>query len=95
MTLLTESYIFDKIYVNFLIVGHTHSSIDQYFSVLSGAIKLTQFIGSPLTLFALLSKAHKIESKSRRPTVIRQIIVYFDVKTALEPYMNKSIKVCM
>jgi hypothetical protein len=92
MTLLVESYIFDKIYVNFLIVGHTHSSIDQYFSVLSGAIKLTEFIGSPITLFMLLGQAHKKE-KYKRPTVMRQIIVYYDVNSALLPYLNKHIKV--
>ena len=35
---LVENGYFDVLEVNFLIVGHTHSSIDQYFSVLSKAI---------------------------------------------------------
>jgi hypothetical protein len=36
---LIESWIFDEIEIAFLIVGHTHASIDQYFSVISKAIK--------------------------------------------------------
>ena len=37
---LVELGYFDAIDTNFLIVGHTHSSIDQYISVLSKAIKV-------------------------------------------------------
>ena len=38
---LIESWSFDEIEIAFLIVGHTHAtcSIDQYFSVISKAIK--------------------------------------------------------
>ena len=35
LSMLVELKVFDEILVNFLIVGHTHTSIDQYFSVLS------------------------------------------------------------
>jgi hypothetical protein len=45
---LVELGYFDAIDTNLLIVGHTHSSIDQYFSVLSKAIKSAEFIGLPL-----------------------------------------------
>jgi hypothetical protein len=95
MSLLLESFIFDKISVNFLIVGHTHSSIDQYFSVLSKAIKEAKYIGSPLGLVTILSMAHKKDKTSRRPTVIRQIIVYYDVTKAYTPYINTNIKVIL
>ena len=40
-----ETGLLDEIYVNFLIVGHTHISIDQYFSVLSRVINRAEFIG--------------------------------------------------
>ena len=43
-SLLVETGLLDEIYVNFLIVGHTHISIDQYFSVLSRAINRAEFI---------------------------------------------------
>jgi hypothetical protein len=93
MSLLVESFIFDRIECNFLIVGHTHSSIDQYFSVLSGAIKSTTFIGSPLSLMNLLSVAHSGENIDCRPTVCRQISVYYDIVKALTPFINPIIKV--
>ena len=37
-------------------MGHTHASIDQYFSVLSREILRTNFIGSPLSLESLLGR---------------------------------------
>jgi hypothetical protein len=36
-SLLIELYAFDEIEIAFLIVGHTHASIDQYFSVIAEA----------------------------------------------------------
>ena len=92
-SLLVEGFIFDTIHVNFLIVGHTHSSIDQYFGVLTGAIKNAQFIASPLSLMELLKLAHNVDSIARRPSVVRQILVYYDFKTAITPYLSTKIKV--
>ena len=92
-SLLVEQFVFDTIHVNFLIVGHTHSSIDQYFSVLTGAIKSSQFIASPLSLMELLKISHKIETISRRPSIVKQLTVYYDFKTAIQPYISKKIKV--
>jgi len=46
-SLLIEGYNFDEIEIAFLIVGHTHASIDHYFSVISRAIKKATFIGTP------------------------------------------------
>jgi hypothetical protein len=56
ISLLVQEKIFKKVEVFFLIVGHTHASIDQYFSVLSREILKTNFIGSPLSLQFLLSR---------------------------------------
>ena len=46
LSLLVEEGHFKQICVNFLIVGHTHSSIDQFFSVLSRKIKAQNFVGT-------------------------------------------------
>jgi len=54
LSLLVEQDYFKEINVGFLVVGHTHSSIDQYFSVLSKAIQSKTFIGSPLALLNLI-----------------------------------------
>ena len=95
---LVECGYFDIMEINFLIVGHTHSSIDQYFSVLSKAIDSAEWIGSPISLQALCSQAHKAtrgdndEIIDRRPSINRQIEVYYDVVSALKPYINDQIK---
>jgi len=47
--------------INFLVVGHTHCPLDQYFSVLSKAILKAIFIASPEALMELFDTAHKIE----------------------------------
>jgi len=56
---LIELGYFEGIDINFLIVGHTHSSIDQYFSVLSKSIKTAEFVGSPISSQALCSQAYR------------------------------------
>jgi hypothetical protein len=94
-SLLVETMVFDKIQVNFLIVGHTHSSIDQYFSILSKAIGDCEFIGSPMALEALFEKAHKAGKLANKPLIQRQLTAYYDVITALFPYVNKKIKVSL
>lgn len=54
VSLLVDKDKFDTVDIFFLIVGHTHASIDQYFSVLARQIFGCEFIGSPLSLHALL-----------------------------------------
>jgi len=94
---LVQTLHFEEIHMNYLIVGHTHSSIDQYFSVLSRAIKKSLFIGSPLALHNLLYLAHKKRNKKDNfnpPVLVKQVSVYFDLRSAFLPYVNTSIKVC-
>jgi hypothetical protein len=86
---LVELGYFEAIDMNFLIVGHTHSSIDQYFCVLSKAIKSAEFIGSPISLQALCNQTHKDRS---RPSVNRQLDVCYNLVDAMKPYINKRIK---
>jgi len=55
LSLLVELHYFDDISMQFLIVGHTHSTIDQFFSVLCKAIERARFIGTPISLHELYS----------------------------------------
>ena len=45
---------FEKVILHFLIVGHTHCIIDQYFSIISKRIFKAEFIASPYALHALI-----------------------------------------
>jgi hypothetical protein len=93
LSLLVDEFYFDKIEVGFLVVGHTHSSIDQYFSVISKAIKKSSFIGSPLALLKLIERAHSEPNNyGNSKTIIRNISVYYDIKNMLDPYINRDIK---
>lgn len=93
MSLLIESMVFDIIDMNFLIVGHTHCSIDQFFSGCSTGIDESNFIGSPLALINLFKRRRERDLTLPQITVARQIIVYYDFKTAISPYINNKIKV--
>lgn len=94
---------FKKIEVFFLIVGHTHASIDQYFSRLARAIFKQLFIGSPLSVEYLLTN---IESKcslsgrawelggeiAQKPLLVRKISVVYDMKSVMDPLINSTLK---
>jgi hypothetical protein len=86
--MLVELNFFNEILVNFLIVGHTHTSIDQYFSVLSRKIREASWIGSPLTFAWLIQHAHSTEF---RPSVVRELTFIYDVVGALSPYINNDV----
>ena len=90
LSALVEKGIFEKISVNFLIVGHTHASIDQYFSVLSKAIKNAEWIGTPLALRKLLLDAHEVGYK---PYLIKEITVYYEWKKPIGKAFNNKLKV--
>lgn len=90
-SLLVEQRIFDKIEVNFLIVGHTHASIDQFFSVLAHAIGRAKFVCSPLALEKVIWEAFKTDA-SHPVTVVRNICVYYNMTAALLPLVNEKIK---
>ena len=98
--LLVELGYFQKITVGFLIVGHTHASIDQYFSCLRKLIRRASFIASPLALQHLFS-LEKITSESAKSRLrspyrppLRQVQILFirDYTAALAPYRSKLIK---
>jgi len=58
---------------HFLIVGHTHCLIDQYFSVISKRIFEAEFIASPHALHALILQT--VDDKGESPLVCRFIEV--------------------
>ena len=92
MSLLVEGFFFDSVEINFLIVGHTHASIDQYFSVIAKAIKNSYFIGTPIALMELIRRCNIQLFGSHQQSIVRDIIVYYDIKKAFAPYLNSKIK---
>jgi len=94
LSLLVEKGIFEEIDINFLLVGHTHGSLDQQFSVYSKKIKSrqTKFIGSRMALHDLLRNAYQSSHAWKKPTISKQIQVVYDFKAMLLPCINKSLK---
>ena len=88
---LIERGYYDEIEVFFLIVGHTHNKLDQWFSVLSKAIKGAHFIGSVIALKALYKIAHA-EEIDKQPQLIHQLETYRDWRRLYRPILNSSIK---
>jgi hypothetical protein len=86
-SLLIEGYNFDEIEIAFLIVGHTHASIDQHFSVIS---RQHSSVRTPLALLELIRRCH--DSSWHQPAIIREIKVYYDLQSMFAPYINKKIK---
>ena len=92
LSLLVERFDFESIRVNFLIVGHTHCIVDQYFSTLSQKIRDCEFIGTPMALKHLFDIKNDSKSVYKPPLINRQLDVFYDIWTPLDPYINKKIK---
>lgn len=93
MSMLVETYTFDNVYVNFLVVGHTHASIDQFFSTLRNRINRTMFVGSPLALLALFLSN---QSEKYSVKVAKQIFVCHDLRDTIQHFcLNTTIKVLL
>lgn len=94
-SILVETGSFTTITVGFLIIGHTHASIDQYFSCLRKKIRKAAFIASPMSLQHLFSvpspSSERKRSIFRVPLSQLQLTFVHDYKTALAPYYNKAI----
>ena len=94
-SLLVELDYFAVVTMGFLIVGHTHASIDQYFSCLRKRIRRTAFIATPVALQHLftfeLSNNERKKSVFRPPLKQIQMTFTRDYVTALAPYYNKKI----
>lgn len=73
LSIMVELQILAQVEIHFLIVGHTHTTIDQYFSALNNGLDQTNFVGTPLAMRYLLEHVHGVES--RRPIVAEVIEV--------------------
>ena len=92
LSLLNEMGIFTKIKVSFLIVGHTHCLIDQWFSSITKIISKAQFLGTPYAVEALLGSDPGPQSTFSVPKKQVHVHAIYDVAAALMPYINKDIK---
>lgn len=108
LSLLVQDHHFKVIEVFFLIVGHTHTSIDQYFSVIARIIWKCNFLGSPISLESLLAgeafenislsgpswvNNEEQERKLKsKPLLVRKISVVYDMKKALLSLINTKLK---
>ena len=75
---LLEQDEMDEIDVGFLVVGHTHCSIDQYFSVVSSYIRNhADFVPTPDAMRYLLTVAHGTESMQPDVRFVQSLDVSF------------------
>jgi hypothetical protein len=87
-----ERSIFEEVHINFLIVGHTHCSIDQYFSVIAHARTRQSFIASPLAIEEVWLHAFNEDTEGRKnPRIVSKIEDVYDVKAAFKPLINTRI----
>ena len=76
--------------INFLVVGHTHCPLDQYFSVLSKAILKAVFIASPEALMELFDTAHRSEVGVQRPVINKIVYAIWDWVQMYAPFINSE-----
>ena len=89
LSLLVQQNFVDVFEINFLIVGHTHGHIDQFFSTVSTKLHRAKVILSSLAWRNLLNNCINTENK---PLVNRKISLYYDYKKWLHPIINQKIK---
>ena len=82
--------------ISCLIVGHTHASIDQYFSSLQGKTKRSSFIATPESLKRMCNTPSPAEangkpSRYKPPLCHIDLEVVYDYKTAFAPYLCRLI----
>jgi hypothetical protein len=92
LSMLVEYQHFDRIDVNFLVVGHTHASIDQFFSVVAKAIDRAKFIASPMALEKIIRGAFVTDLRQRKVSVVEQIRVVYNYTIAMKNIVNTRIK---
>ena len=71
-------------------MGHTHTSEDQYFSVLSKAVNAADFIASPEALIELYQNAHSGNKAHMRPYVNKYLHGVRDWTMYYAPLINSK-----
>jgi hypothetical protein len=80
---------FDIIYVNFLIPGHTHCSVDQKFSVIARKIISCDGIMTPVSLLNVIKEA--FNGSTERVGEIAFLHVVLDWESYLTPFRSNDI----
>ncbi|XP_030848478.1 uncharacterized protein LOC115927151 [Strongylocentrotus purpuratus] len=83
LSLLVELNIFKKIKVGFLMVGHTHEDVDQFFSRISTHLKKHS-----ITTFPKLLQAIPASFNTHTMTTAQRILHIFDVRDWLLPHQH-------
>ena len=65
---LVEEGYFKQVNINFLVNGHTHCPVDQYFSCLKNRFRACSFVASPLALMHLFSLSPSEFAKFKKKT---------------------------
>jgi nicotinamide riboside kinase len=78
----------DVVHISFLLVGHTHVLIDQYFSVIGRHIDNVKFIGSHHSMKQVFEKCLFHNNK---PLIQRKLEYVYDVTAALAPYIDPNL----
>lgn len=84
LSLLVELNIFKKIKVGFLMVGHTHEDVDQFFSRISTHLKKNSITTFPKLLKAIPASFQRSDSM----TTAQRITHIFDVRDWLLPHQH-------
>jgi hypothetical protein len=89
---MVEMGSFDKVKVSYLIVGHTHEIIDQWFSVISKFVKkvMMQILTIAAFFEALCTRCFKTEKCI--PKHVEQIQYCYDTKKLSKEFMDKNIR---
>lgn len=96
LSCLVEIGAFVQIDISCLIIGHTHASIDQFFSALLGKMKRTTLVATPESLRRLLDTLspridNNTPSRYKPPLLHIELFIVYDYVSAFEPYLNKQI----
>ena len=90
---LIEARYFDELELFFLIVGHTHNPVDQWFSVIGKCIKNADFIGSVIAMQELFKYACSKDAKTKSSEItVVQLTTYRDYRNFYAPLLNTNIK---
>ena len=91
LTHLVRLGVFQKIKVGFLMVGHTHEDIDQFFSVLAGHLLAPHVICPDIETFVDEIKKAFHDEKMKPEIIFLQARNMFDFKTLYTAAVDKSI----